>query len=164
MSQYFQSEARDQLVGWFRSYGTNPLFEIECRIKDVTEVGFERVLTNLHSNKSWSTPPQRVETCDLMHATGVRETREGQRVSFIRKERGNEFLVSTPVRHDVRFQVSKESEEHNDSSEVHNVRYKQRTTFVHKNMFKFELTKVRQGSTDMAARQSGMQFEVEIEF
>ena len=64
----------------------------------------------------------------------------------------------------MRFQVSKEVPQHNDSSDVNNVRYKRRTTFVHKNLFKFELTKVRQGPNETIARQAAEEYEVEIEY
>ena len=43
----------------------------------------------------------------------------------------------------VRFAVASEMNAPAENSQVANVRFKQRTTFVHKRMFKFELTKVR---------------------
>ena len=166
-TSYFRPEVRQKLVQWFELFGQDADMEIECRVKDVREVGFERVLASLHSNRSWSARPSVADTCDLMHATGVRETRDrSRRVEFLRKEKDSRyvFLEQTPAEHDVRFQVSKETPETNDTSEVHNVRFKQRTTFVHKNLFKFELTRVRQGPTEAVAMKAPVEYEVEIEY
>uniref|UniRef100_A0A7S4HGL5 mRNA 5'-phosphatase n=1 Tax=Prymnesium polylepis TaxID=72548 RepID=A0A7S4HGL5_9EUKA len=44
------------------------------------------------------------------------------------------------------------------------MRYKQRTTFEHKRVFKFELTKVLQGDSDQGARAADPVHEIEIEF
>ena len=70
----FHPSLREELASWFEKHGTNPLFEIECRIKDVKAAGFERVLEALKSHRGWTNTPQSCYSLDRMHATGVRET------------------------------------------------------------------------------------------
>ena len=66
----------DTLTKWFEQYGQNPLFEIECRIKDVKASGFHRVLETLLSNKSWTNMPIKPQrSLDMVHANKVRATR-----------------------------------------------------------------------------------------
>lgn len=165
----FSAGVHERLAGWFRKYGASTVYEVECRIRDVTEAGFERVLQSLLSNKSWTNTPMPEVTIDQIHATGVRETRKvvagpPAPSAFMRKQQGDEFIVGTPAGFDVKFQVSSERESSADASPVHCWRHKQRIEFVHKNTFRFDLTKVKQGSNDQAARAAETQFEVEIEF
>jgi len=165
----FPPGVRDALVDWFRQYGANDLFEIEMRVQEVGGGGFDRLLTSLLSNKAWSNTAQAI-TLDVMHATGVRETREMMQgaapkpPTFMRKQKGNDIKVPTGSGYDVRFQVSSETETSADASPAHLYRHKQRYTFVHKRLFKFELTRVKQGPTLEAANSAETTFEVEIEF
>ena len=72
----FPPVVRETLQAWFNQYGANELFEIECRVQDVGEAGFERILQSLGSHRGWSNVPIRpVVTLDVMHASGVRESR-----------------------------------------------------------------------------------------
>jgi hypothetical protein len=82
----------------------------------------------------------------------------------LRKQKGFDFKLSTAWGYDVKFAVASEAEASADSSPVHLFRHKQRFTFVHKNLFKFELTRVKQGSTREAAIRADTSYEVEIEF
>ena len=171
-TKHFPAEARSALSAWFKEYGPNDQMEIEFRVQDVGEAGFERLLAALMANKAWTKAPVPVVTMDLMHATGIRETRAvsegGQPVSkppvFLRKTKGHEATVTTPSGFTVRFAVASEAECSADSSPVHLCRHKQRFTFEHKKLFKYELTRVKQGSTSQAAFDAEMQFEVELEF
>ena len=159
----FSSEVRTKLREWFVRYGPNPKFEIEARIRDVTEVGFNSVLQKLLSNRGWSNTPAPEDTLDLVHATGVRETRHMTGASFLRKQKWDNVDVMTRER-SVRFAVASEEATREDTSPVQTWRWKQRTTFVHKRAFKFELTKVKQGGSEQEARGSEPIFEIEIEF
>ena len=161
----FTPKARQYLVDWFTQFGQNPMYEIEARIKGVTEVPFGRVVASLMSNKDWSSEPVKVDSTDLMHATRVRETRVGQQRTFIRKERAqDDIYVTTPTGYDVRFQCATERDMPADATPIHQVRYKQRMTFVHKGLFKFELTRVKEGPNERAAWGAEDQFEIEVEY
>ena len=163
----FPPGLRDKLTAWFAQYGSNPLFEIECRVQDVGGAGFERVLQGLLSHKGWSNAPIKPHhSLDMVHANGVRETMtyDGSANSFMGKVKTEDVKVETPIGHAVRFQVSSESEVSAAPPPVHMFRHKERFTFMHKQLFKFELTRVKQGPTDAAARQADTQFEVELEF
>ena len=46
----FPPVVRETLQSWFTQYGANDLFEIECRVQDVGEAGFERLLQSLASH------------------------------------------------------------------------------------------------------------------
>ena len=144
--------------------------EIEMRVQEVGGGGFERLLNVLQSHKGWSAAPPPALSLDIMHATGVRETIDqtpgvpAKPSQFLRKQRGGDLKVPTPSGYDVRFQVSTEQEASADASPAHLYRHKQRFTFVHKKLFKFELTRVKQGPTHEAALQADTTFEVEIEF
>ena len=173
----FPPHVREGIVGWFREFGNNAQMEIEFRVQDVQEAGFERLLAGLMANKGWSKMQQLV-SLDKVHASGVRETivmvpsktgvgmvpSTDTAASFLRKTKVKEATLTTPSDYSVRFAVASETECSADTSPVHVYRHKQRVTFVHKDLFKFELTRVKQGSTDQAAIQSEMQFEVELEF
>ena len=50
------------------------------------------------------------------------------------------------------------------ASEVSLWRLKRRTRFVHKGMFAFDLTRVKQGATQQLATDAEWQYEIEIEF
>ena len=49
----------------------NPHIEIEARIKDVSQLGFDAVMKSLRSNRGWSNAPSEERTCDLLRASGV---------------------------------------------------------------------------------------------
>jgi len=171
-TKHFPPDARDALISWFTQYGSNPQMEIEFRVQDVGEAGFERLLQSLLSNKGWSNRPVPIVTLDKMHATGVRETIEMEQgrpnpkkpIIFLRKEKGHSVPWTTPSGINVKFAVAMETECSADPSKVDNYRHKMRYTFVHKNLFKFELTKVKQGSTSESAMMADTSFEVELEF
>ena len=165
----FPPAVRETLLSWFSEYGTNPHFEIECRVKDVGAAGFERVLSALKSHKHWAKPPMPELSLDMMHATGVRQSivysASGPGpATFMRKQKGSDLTVSTPSGYDVRFQVATEQECAADQSPVHTYRHKERFSFVHKDIFRFDLTRVKQGTTDQAARQNETTYEVELEY
>lgn len=143
------------------------MMEIECRIQDVGSGGFERLLTSLQSHRGWTNNPAPVRTLDMMHATGVRETASREQAgpsTFLRKVKHAAETVSTPSGYNVRFALAAETESSADASEVHIYRHKQRFTFEHRGLFKFELTRVKQGPTDIVAQQAETQYEIEIEF
>ena len=167
-TRFFPSHLREMLVSWFQQYGANERMEIEFRVRDVGEAGFERILSSLLTHRGWSNTPAPMVTVDVMHASGVRETRVPGSTDvapeYLRKEKGPKLTHDTDVGYGTRFEVSQEVPTSADASPVHVVRHKQRFTFVHKGLFKFELTRVKQGTTDQAARQAPTTFEVELEF
>lgn len=139
------------------------------RVQEVGGGGFERLLTALQSNRAWSSVPPPSLSLDVMHATGVRESRDQtpgvqKPPTFMRKQKGDDLKVPSSFGYDVRFQIATETETSADSSEEHLFRHKQRYTFVHRGLFKFELTRVKQGPTLQASHQAETTFEVEIEF
>ena len=170
----FPPAVREVLTNWFGQYGSNSLFEIEARVQDVGGAGFERVLQSLLSHKGWSNAPISPQiSLDMMHANGVRETqsfdlKQGGRPSgpptFLRKVKQTESKLETPSGYTVKFAVATENETSAAPPPVHMYRHKERYSFVHKNLFKFELTRVKQGPSDEAARAADMQYEVELEF
>ena len=117
-SSAFPPAMTDTLEQWFSRYGQTEKFEIECRIKDVGEAGFERVLRTLQSSTAWSNHPvQRQVSLDMVHATKVRQTltfdssgRPSGAPTFLRKVKQEEVKVETHSGHAVRFQVSSETE------------------------------------------------------
>ena len=171
-TKQFPPDARDALISWFKQYGAKPEMEIEFRVQEVGEAGFEQLLSSLQSNRGWSNVPKPSVTLDRMHATGVRETIEmgpnGQPLpkpaQYMRKVKGHDVPWTTPSGVPVKFAVASERESSADPSPVHLYRHKQRYSFVHKNLFKFELTRVKQGPTNESASRAETQFEVELEF
>lgn len=171
-SSAFPPAMTDTLEQWFSRYGQTEKFEIECRIKDVGEAGFERVLRTLQSSTAWSNHPvQRQVSLDMVHATKVRQTltfdssgRPSGAPTFLRKVKQEEVKVETHSGHAVRFQVSSETETSAAPPPIDLYRHKERHTFVHKNLFKYELTRVKQGPTKQAADLAPLTFEIELEF
>jgi len=158
---------REQLVWWFEKYSRNPGVEIEARIKNVNRAGWEAVFKKLSSNKAWSNTPAERYTRDLIHSSGVRETVEvsTRSRSFMRKNRiVDPFDVQLSPSHTVRFAVASEDQCSEDDTPVHTWREKKRTTFVHKELFSFELTRVKQGGSAHEAQYGPEQFEIELEF
>uniref|UniRef100_A0A7S0L938 mRNA 5'-phosphatase n=1 Tax=Coccolithus braarudii TaxID=221442 RepID=A0A7S0L938_9EUKA len=149
---------------WFMQYTTNPQIEIEARIRDVKQMGFEAVLAHLKSNTQWSNTPEMRETLDLVHVSGVRETRGTGTRSFLRKNKINHVEFQGSPAHAVRIAVAEELPCGEDESPVQTYRFKRRITFVHKGMFAFELTQVRSGWSEQEARSSPIMHEIEIEF
>ena len=169
MTVGFERPARERVLSWFKGNSDNPGIEVEARIKGVSQLGFETVLRSLTSNKSWSNEPKERTTLDLVRASGVRETRDdANKVTFLRKERHEQFNCECGTsEYEVRFAVASESEERvgfQDTSEVSTWRYKQRIQFVHKGLFSFDLTKVKQGDTQQLAKAAETQYEIEVEF
>lgn len=166
MTFEFTRRERERVLSWFKGNANQPLIEIEARIKDVSSLGFDTVLRNLRSSKAWSSTAEE-DTLDLMHASGVRETRDKKTggVSFLRKERHDSVLAECGTsEYQVRFSVASENEIANDTSEVSLWRYKRRHKFVYKQMFAFDLTVARQGETQERAKQAEPQYEIEVEF
>ena len=164
---------RAKLLEWFTKYGANSTYEIEARVKDVSQLGFEAVLAKMKGNKGWSNTPAEEMTLDMMHASGVRETQPVRIAdgaangasTFLRKTRVDEpAQTETPGGHMVRFACASEREGGSDGSEVHTYRYKKRVKFVHKKLFSFELTRVWQGPTAASAKAAEPLYEVELEF
>ena len=142
---------RAKLLEWFTKYGANSTYEIEARVKDVSQLAFEAVLAKMKGNKGWSNTPAEEMTLDMMHASGVRETQPVRIAdgaangasTFLRKTRVDEpAQTETPGGHMVRFPCASEREGGSDGSEVHTYRYKKRVNVVHKKLFSFELTRV----------------------
>jgi len=166
MSFEFGRRERERLLSWYKGNANQPLIEIEARIKDVSALGFDTVLRNLRSSKTWSSTAEE-DTLDLQHASGVRETRDKKTggTSFLRKERHDAMLADCGTsEYQVRFSVASENEIAHDTSEVSLWRYKRRHKFVYKQMFAFDLTVARQGETQERAKQAEPQYEIEIEF
>lgn len=169
-SSPFPPELRIVLEQWFEKYGSNAIMEIEMRVQEVGGGGFDRLLNALQSSRAWSSAAPPYCSLDVVHATKIRETHDqtpgvAQRPpSYMRKQKGEDIKVPTASGFDVRFQVSSETETSADSSPAELFRHKQRYTFVHKNMFKFELTRVKQGPTREASLRADTTYEVEIEF
>ncbi|KAL1496865.1 hypothetical protein AB1Y20_014449 [Prymnesium parvum] len=164
MTDEFSHDDRTCLLQWFSQYAANDRFEIEARFRDVTELGFNHVLSTLSRASTWSNAPAPVDTIDLMHVSGVRETYDAAGGShFLRKAQHlcRDVMTSERV---VRFAVASEEPAAKDSSPVRMFRFKQRVTFEHKGTFKFELTRVRQGDSEAAARAAELWHEIEIEY
>ena len=125
-------------------------------------------MKSLRSNRGWSNAPSEERTCDLLRASGVRETRDAAgRISYDRKERHASHLAACGTSgYEVRFAVASETQVSGvgDDSEVALWRLKRRTRFVHKGMFAFDLTRVKQGATQQLATDAEWQYEIEIEF
>lgn len=167
MTSYFGNDSRERLRSWFGQHARNPRMEIESRVKDVTQAGFEAVLAHLQSHTGWSNRPAEVETMDKMHQSGVRETVDAvtKRRNFLRKGRVEDPLQVQPTQaHAVRFAVASENECAPDDSRVTTWRRKRRFSFIHKGMFAFDLTRVNQGTTEQLAFTSPVIHEIEIEF
>ena len=164
------ARVREELVKWFTKYGGDTRYEIEFRIQDVGEAGFERLLSSLLSHQGWSNKPAPVITLDKVHATGVRETVSindtTQPTVFMKKIKGPHMEMQSSMQpsYTTRFAVASEEEKAADQTEVLTYRHKQRYTFEHKGLFKFELTRVKQGTTDQVARNAETGYEVELEF
>jgi len=157
--------AQRELRGWFTKHAANPRTEIEARIRNVTQIGFEAVMAHLKSNQLWTNSPEERETLDCIHVSGVRETIDSDnRHTFMRKNKIKDVIVQVSPDHPVRFAVAEEMPGSADESPVSQWRFKQRITFVHKGMFSFELTRVRAGTSEQAARSAPISHEIEIEF
>eukprot|EP00908_Phaeocystis_cordata_P016703 Transcript_280.p1 GENE.Transcript_280~~Transcript_280.p1 ORF type:complete len:403 (+),score=83.31 Transcript_280:92-1300(+) len=163
---------RNKVLSWFKGNSDSSEIEIEARVKDVSQLGFDTIMRNLMSNRGWSNQPKEETTLDLIHASGVRETRDNaNQVSFLRKQRHDAALVMCGD-YEVRFAVASENRAvpgrdlpaEGDTSEISTWRYKRRIQFVHKGLFSFDLTKVKQGATQQLAQQADTQYEIEVEF
>jgi len=164
---HFHPAVRGEIVKWFEQYSLNERMEIEFRIQNVGEAGFERILSSLSEHRGWSNSPVKpMVSLDVMHASGVRETRiQNKPPEFLLKDKGfGELTMETDIGYKVRFSVAQEVPKSADSSPITMYRHKQRYTFVHKGLFKFELTRVKQGTSEQSAFQAPMSFEVELEF
>ena len=91
----------------------------------MTELGFNAVISKLKSNKAWSNRPEEIDTLDLLHATGVRETRtfSGGLPTFLRKQKHEHYDVYTGER-SVRFAVASEVSTPYATSPVRTFRFK----------------------------------------
>lgn len=159
-------EVRAKLHAWFSRYGGSAEVELEARVREVDEAKFEELLRKLRSNPHWSQKPVTVTSSDLVHASGVRETRGGpEGTSYLRKQKLETFDVfGTDSHHPVRLQASTERPAAADSTPLSIVRHKKRHTFVHKGLFKFELTEVKAGPSWETAIGEDSEYEVEVEY
>lgn len=159
-------ETRAKLYAWFSRYGGSSEVELEARVREIDPDKFEELLRKLRSNPAWSQKPVTVTSSDLVHVSGVRETRGGpEGVSFLRKLKLGTFDVfGTDTHHPVRLQASSEKPTAADSTPLSVVRHKKRHTFVHKNLFKFELTEVKSGPSWETAMNEDWEYEIEVEY
>ena len=166
MSGFPDVLTKEALCKWFDQHARNPQMEIEARIKNITQMGFEAVLKHMKANKGWSNTPEYHMTLDRMHSSGVRETVDvnTHRSTYLRKNRAGMFEVPATREHEVRFAVSSEHVSPSDDSVIQTWRHKRRICFVHKKMFSFELTQVRQGSSEQDALRAPVVYEIEIEY
>jgi len=158
-------EVSAKLFSWFQRYGTSAEMEIEARVREVDDVKFEELLKKLRSFPGWTAREEVVST-DILHESGVRETRPMQGPStFMFKEKIDQLDVfGTDDHHPVRLSVSSERPVRADNTAWRLVRHKKRHTFVHKGTFKFELTEVKQGPSWETASREDSEFEVEVEY
>jgi hypothetical protein len=159
-------ETATKLHSWFSRYGNSAEVEIEARVKDVDQHKWMHLLRQLSSNKHWSVPPVTIKSSDVLHASGVRESRGGpEGTCFMRKNRIDTFEVyGSETHHPVRLQASSEKPVAQDVTPISMVRHKKRHTFVHKGLFKFELTEVRAGPSWETALANDSEYEVEVEY
>jgi len=159
-------ETRAKLHSWFERYGSSTELEIEARVREVDPAKFEQLLRKLNTNPNWSVKPTVIASTDILHQSGVRESRGGpEGTVFMRKQRVETFdIFGTDTHHPVRLQVSTEKPTSADQSSWSLVRHKKRHTFVHKNLFKFELTEVKQGPSWETAAEEDSEFEIEVEY
>ena len=164
MNPFFGAHARSTLHGWFSSYSRDPRIEIESRVRGVNKQGFEAVLERLREGP-WTA--REAETLDRMHASGVRETIElasGKRTFLRKAKHAQPITIEISAEFAVRFALASEVECPPDDSRVISYRHKRRTSFVHKGMFAFELTRVNQGASKAQAQNSPLLYEIELEF
>ena len=104
----FAPAVHGRLLEWFAKNSRQADIEIEARIKGVTHAGFEAVRARLMSG-TWSNTPKLTRTIDLIHQTGVRESRDadGSR-TFLRKDKLTDMMVGSNSPHDVRFALARE--------------------------------------------------------
>jgi hypothetical protein len=159
-------ETRAKLHGWFSRWGSSTEVEIEARVREVDPAKFEHLLRKLRSNPHWSVAPVTITSSDLLHASGVRETRGGpEGTSFLRKQKLETFDVfGTDSHHPVRLQASSEKPVGPCTTPLSMVRHKRRHTFVHKGLFKFELTEVKTGPSWETACHEDSEYEIEVEY
>mmetsp|Transcript_941 Transcript_941/g.2529 ORF Transcript_941/g.2529 Transcript_941/m.2529 type:complete len:314 (-) Transcript_941:165-1106(-) len=159
-------ETRAKLHSWFSRHGGSGEVEIEARVREVDLAKFEELLRRLHTNKAWSVKPTIIRSADIIRQSGIRESQGGPEGHvFLRKERLDVLDVhGTDTHHPVRLQASSEKRVAPDHTPISCVRHKQRHTFIHKNMFKFELTEVKQGPSWEAAFVEDSEYEIEIEY
>lgn len=159
-------ETRAKLHAWFTKHGGSSDVELEARVREVDGDKFEELLRKLKSNPLWSQKPVTVTSSDLVHASGVRETRGGpEGTLFLRKQKLETFdIFGTDTHHPVRLQASSEKPTAADTTPLSIVRHKKRHTFVHKNLFKFELTEVKSGPSWETAVNEDSEFEIEVEY
>ena len=148
-------EVRSTLQGWF-AHASDPLVEIEARMKGVSREVFERTLQLLH-RWEWSEAAVRRVTIDVMHESGVRETRregEDAEPEYVRKAQMQMVYGSLGPVH-VKFARAREEPCAPDRSAEVGVRRKERCSFFHK-LFRYDLTKVTSGWFTT--------YEIELEF
>lgn len=159
-------EVKAKLFSWFQRFGMLPHVEIEARVREVDQDKFEEYLAILRRGKRWTRREEDVFTVDIIHESGVRETRPPQGPpTYMLKEKKDIFdVLGTDAHHPVRLSVSEERPVHRDESAVSVVRYKNRHTFEHKSLFKFELTEIKQGPSMEMAENEDSEYEIEIEY
>jgi hypothetical protein len=179
------------LEDWFGSFGGDPTYELESRIRGGVSVGvFRRVLKKLLEANCWVRPPREEETWDVLFTgagrvratySGVGGGGEGGSAAaaaappprYLRKEKEEEphdFDVRDPGTHltiPVRLSCNSELpvESLRQGMEVKYVRHKKRHSFNRKNEFQYDLTEVRSGTSVEEARASSkVEYEIELEW
>mmetsp|Transcript_5896 Transcript_5896/g.9062 ORF Transcript_5896/g.9062 Transcript_5896/m.9062 type:complete len:342 (+) Transcript_5896:133-1158(+) len=157
------AETRSKLGEWFRLYALDPTMEIEARFHDVDKEQFDRMMKMLMKNPSWSNKPAWDQSEDWSFDGRIRRTilSNGSQV-VVQKEQFDRFDVGA-----IRFSVAQEfpmESTWKPGGPARIVRKKKRMSFVHKNLFAFELTLVQQGQTREEAQRAPVKYEVELEF
>lgn len=181
-----------EVKGWFAEFGANPEFEIEARVKGgyvggqrmVTKTAFDFVRSRL---KSSTCTVRRHRTLDVSygayrttHHLGPKCLRfhyptpcgdaacEAAAPTTIAKQRRHvrDVVLGVPgAQCDVRLSVQTErAVSPMAGALVQKLRLKDRLSFLHKGVFSFDITLVRQGDELEEALKAPPTYEVELEF
>jgi hypothetical protein len=153
------------LSEWFGIYGGDDLYEIEVKVKDVSERQFAHMRDRLRSFAGWESTST-VSSTDVAHSNEVRGTvRPGEPTSYMLKRRVDSVDVAADGGVALRFTVSTEEPAPAPlGSEPTMVRLKTRHSFNRKREFNYDLTEVRSGRDGAEASKASMEYEVELEW
>ena len=160
-----------QIADWLFDCGQSGEMELEARIKNVTQEGFDYMLAKLRAAGVWSSTASSA-TVDTSYSGGARGTRSlddpAAQEQFIKKGRSRKMdceLIVGGVTCPVRFAMQREAVVSGvGRTTTGYVRVKRRETFVYKRSFKYELTTVQSGSSLEEALQTVGVPEVEVEW
>ena len=158
----------DFLPRWFATYGSNPLYEIEARVKDVDEATFNSLLAKLRS----AYPGE--ATCKVDESekrTRVRKTYDAAArpgapaaATFMKKQQIETVDKDVDGVY-VRFSLTMEEPVAAPAAFAPNyLRIKDRVTFRVDGEVAYELTRVRSGGSRAEAEAAGVETEVELEW